>query len=71
MAVISNTDHDVESLVTHTVALGWGHSEVPSMEGWEHVKQAASLVLVGKLITDEPLHKLVLGWQCVYCRFLF
>lgn len=38
-------------------------------KGWEHVKQAASLVLVGKLITDVPLHKL--GVRLTIFRSLF
>lgn len=57
-ADMSNVGQDVESLVTHTAALGWDKSDGASQEGWEDGEQVASLVLVGKLITDRPLHKL-------------
>lgn len=49
---------DVESLVAHTASLSWESSTVSSQDSWEDVEQAASLVLVGKLITDKPLHKM-------------
>lgn len=49
--------HDLEVLVSHTATLGWEKSGLAT-DAQEDVELATGLVLVGRLITDRPLHRI-------------
>lgn len=54
---MATSSHDMESLVLYTATLGWSDGD-SLLAGLDEAEHATSLVLVGKLITDKPLHKL-------------
>lgn len=50
-------ENDLDSLISHSTALGWGNLERVMAEDGEDPEVATGLVLVGQIITNCPLNK--------------
>lgn len=54
---MGSSENDLDSLISHTVALGWGNLEGVIAEDGKDPEVATGLVLVGQIITNRPLNK--------------